>query len=638
MDQPKRQLAVLAVIGVVVSAYYVYTEYVAKAEQQESAETTAADGETADGETTTGGSDSEEGEPGAEDTEGEAAEEASAPAIDAPPGVAGTPLFAPDPTSDARREAQQTLTIETDVFRAELSSLHTGLVSFRLLGERFTDEAGDPIELVTTNREPFAPFRVYVDGLDIPLDATWEGEQVDERTVRFTWRGDDHVVVRRVEAGRGDYQLWSTVRVVNQDRGERWSRVRFFTHDYVSAEEESSGFIGRPSPKMSFGVCRYGDGELEREGTEGLLDPRGYGPGVQFSGIHNTYFGNVLVAPDDSAARCVVTASRRGGSGEEFLGTLLQAELRYEGGQLAPGEERVVQTMAYLGPTDRDALAAAGHHLREVVDLGWFGFIAEGFNDLLGAIQSVVGNWGIAIILLTILVKLLFYPLTMRSFRAMARMRQLKPQIDAINEKFKDERELKGQAIMALYKREKVNPAAGCLPSLLQMPVWFALYRALSTNLELYHAQFLVWTDLSAPDPFFALPLFVAALMHLQQRFTPTTMDPAQAKIMMWGMPIMIGSFMLFLPAGLCLYMVTNSSLTILQQRFIYAKLDREEANAKNQPTPIDEDEGGDADASDDDSGDELSSDEENDSSSASSRRRSRSSRNRKKRQRRGRA
>ena len=309
----------------------------------------------------------------------------------------------------------------------------------------------------------------------------------------------------------------------------------------------------------------------------------------------------------------------------------LQAELRYAAEDLAAGEELQLRNMIYLGPTDRHTLRAAGHYLPEVIDLGWFSFIANFLSDGLNLIQSFVGNWGIAIILLTLLVKLLFFPLTMRSFEAMGKMRQLKPKIDALNEKYADNPELKGQAVMALYRQEKVNPAAGCLPSLLQMPVWFALYRSLSTNIELYHAPFALWTDLSAPDPYYILPGFVALLMHLQQRLTPTTMDPAQAKMMMYLMPIMIGSFMLFLPAGLCVYMVTNSMLTIAQQRFIYSKLDQ---GAPATGAPDDEGDDGDDEDNNDDS--DAPSEAPLTASRDSSRRKSVRSKNSNKRQRRG--
>lgn len=596
MDNPKRQLAIILVVSLAVAAYSFFNP------------------------------------PEASETPAEGSADTSAPLAS---GLEDTPLAAAAPPAEevvARSAQERVFTITTEHAEAVFSNLHTGLKSLRLTEERFLDD-GQSHELVTTDKERFAPFRFAIDGIDIPADAVWEGEQLSPTAIRFTWVGDGGIrIVRRIEAGRGPYQLWSTLRIVNGDTGERHARARFYTHQYVTSDDESGGFIGRPSPLMASGVCRYGEGELERETGETLTeDPIGFGADVTFSGIHNTYFGNVLVDGEGHAERCVLAAGKRGCNGDECHGTLLQAELRYAAEDLAAGEELQLRNMIYLGPTDRHTLRAAGHYLPEVIDLGWFSFIANFLSDGLNLIQSFVGNWGIAIILLTLLVKLLFFPLTMRSFEAMGKMRQLKPKIDALNEKYADNPELKGQAVMALYRQEKVNPAAGCLPSLLQMPVWFALYRSLSTNIELYHAPFALWTDLSAPDPYYILPGFVALLMHLQQRLTPTTMDPAQAKMMMYLMPIMIGSFMLFLPAGLCVYMVTNSMLTIAQQRFIYSKLDQ---GAPATGAPDDEGDDGDDEDNNDDS--DAPSEAPLTASRDSSRRKSVRSKNSNKRQRRG--
>ncbi|MGE3636699.1 MAG: YidC/Oxa1 family membrane protein insertase [Sandaracinaceae bacterium] len=140
--------------------------------------------------------------------------------------------------------------------------------------------------------------------------------------------------------------------------------------------------------------------------------------------------------------------------------------------------------------------------------------------------------------------------------------------MDRVYELYKDDAEKKGAAVMELYRKNKINPLSGCLPSLVQLPVWWALFTSLSTNIELYHRPLaLWWTDLSAPDPYFVLPLCLGLLMHLQQRLTPTTMDPTQAKMMMYFMPVMITVFMLFYPSGLCLYMLTNSALGIGQMQ-----------------------------------------------------------------------
>ncbi|MFK8002680.1 MAG: membrane protein insertase YidC [Polyangiales bacterium] len=496
----------------------------------------------------------------------------------------------------ARTESEEFVTVHTDVFDATFSNLNTGLVSFKLTEEKYLDGAGEPIDMVTTTSEAYYGLQLEVPGIPIPVGAVWTAEQIDERTVRFEWRGNGFIVSRRIQAGQNRYQLWSTTRVRNDSASDATFRVSHRLFHYTTREQEESGFIGRPPTAAAFGICSGGENgeDIERAATAELVkDPRGFGGDVGFASIADSYFATAMASVGGPAERCVVGASRRGGSvvADTWEGSLVEAELRYARTTLAPGEESLTRTLAYVGPSDRTALRNAGHGLPGIVDLGWFSLIANGFNDLLTLVYGFVGNWGLAIILMTLGVKMLFFPITMRSFRSMGRMRQLKPQIDALNEKYGDDREKKGAAMMELYRKEGVSPISGCLPSLLQMPVWFALYRSLSTNLELYHAPFVgFWTDLSAPDPYFVLPILVAVLMHLQQRLTPNTMDSSQAKMMMYLMPILIGGFMLFLPAGLCLYMVTNSTLTMIQQRAIYAKLDAEK-DAKPDPDSSDDDE-----------------------------------------------
>ena len=198
---------------------------------------------------------------------------------------------------------------------------------------------------------------------------------------------------------------------------------------------------------------------------------------------------------------------------------------------------------------------------------------------LLRTIYGFIGNWGVAIILLTLLVRVLLLPFVIPQFRNMAKQRALKPEIDKINELYKDDREKKGAAMMELWRKHKVNPLGGCLPVLLQMPIFFALYQTLSTSIELYHAPFAWWwTDLSSPDPMYVLPIILGALMFVQQKLTPVQMDATQAKVMLYAMPLMMTFFMLLLPAGLCLYMVTSSAIGITQQRYMYWKMDQETA------------------------------------------------------------
>ncbi len=489
-------------------------------------------------------------------------------------------------TTDNRQllSRQETVTLEGNGFQATASNLNTGLTSLELTTEQWAEEDGTPKQMVTTDKPPYYPLRAELGGVGIPDDAVWEIERDGEGAVRFTWEGNGFRVEREYEAGDGQYELWSTVRVTNTSRAERPVRVRLKTYHYVEREDEEGGFFASRSPAISHGICVWND-EVERVDREDALAGRGFGPGVKLAGIENQYFANVVAVEGEPAERCTLRSSDRGGSEEDPHGSLFETTLVYPRASVAAGETYAVRALAYLGPKDTEALAAAGHGLSVVVDRGWFSAVAEWLVALLGLIQGFVGNWGLAIILMTVLVRIALFPLTWKSFQSMARMRVLKPEMDRVNQLYKDDPQKKGAAIMELYRKHKISPLGGCLPMVLQMPIWFAFYASLSTNTELYHANFALWyTDLSAPDPYFVLPITVGALMFVQQKITPTAMDATQAKIMMYFMPIMITSFLLFLPAGLCLYMVTNSVLGISQQQWIHRSLERRQKELEKKP------------------------------------------------------
>jgi len=200
------------------------------------------------------------------------------------------------------------------------------------------------------------------------------------------------------------------------------------------------------------------------------------------------------------------------------------------------------------------------------VDYGRLTLLAEPLFWLLAKVHGLVGNWGWTIILVTFLIKLVFYKLTETSGRSMAKMRKMQPRLKALQDRFKDDREAMSKALMDLYKREKVNPAAGCLPMLIQIPFFIAFYWTLVESVEMRQAPFALWiTDLSSRDPFFILPLLMGAAMWFQQKLNPAPPDPVQAKVMQF-LPIMFTGMFAFFPAGLVLYWLTNSVLSMAQQ------------------------------------------------------------------------
>ncbi|MEM0953768.1 MAG: membrane protein insertase YidC [Pseudomonadota bacterium] len=240
-----------------------------------------------------------------------------------------------------------------------------------------------------------------------------------------------------------------------------------------------------------------------------------------------------------------------------------------------PGSSGSVQASFYAGPKDQYRLEDISEHLKLSVDYGWLWWIAQPLFWLLIKIYAFVGNWGVAIILLTVLIKAAFFQLSATSYRSMAKMRAVGPKIQALRERYPDDKQKQSTEMMNLYRKEKINPLSGCLPILVQMPVFIALYWVLMESVELRQAPFYGWIDdLSVMDPFFILPLIMGASMWFQQKLAPPPPDPMQAKLMQW-MPIIFTGFFLWFPAGLVLYWVTNNLLSIAQQWFITRQIEQ---------------------------------------------------------------
>ncbi|CCN46236.1 Inner membrane protein oxaA [Vibrio nigripulchritudo MADA3029] len=249
---------------------------------------------------------------------------------------------------------------------------------------------------------------------------------------------------------------------------------------------------------------------------------------------------------------------------------------------IANGATGSVESTLWVGPKLQDDMAAVAPHLDLVVDYGWLWFIAKPLHWLLSAIQGVVVNWGLAIMVLTFIVRGAMYPLTKAQYTSMAKMRMLQPKLQAMRERIGDDRQRMSQEMMELYKKEKVNPLGGCLPILLQMPIFIALYWALMESVELRHSPFFGWiTDLSAQDPYYILPVLMGASMFMIQKMSPSTItDPMQQKIMNL-MPIMFTFFFLWFPSGLVLYWLVSNVVTVIQQSLIYRALEKKGLHSK---------------------------------------------------------
>jgi YidC/Oxa1 family membrane protein insertase len=364
-------------------------------------------------------------------------------------------------------------------------------------------------------------------------------------------------ITKRYRAGTAPYEGTLDITWKNLSpqplRGRLWAGVA----DTMEGKYNRFSNIARPTSLV--------DGDLEiEEDLDDLKEGPVQRPGaVSWLGIASRYFLLAMVPEQAGWGRheASVVGADQGGV------FLVNDQV-----ELAPGDSHELSLRIYAGPKAHKELSALGHDLEKSIEWGFFGFFAKILYWLLVTIHGMVGNWGLAIIVLTLVVKGAFFPLTQKSFRSQQEMKTLQPLMNELKEKYKDDREMQAQEQMRLFKEHGVNPMSGCLPMLIQMPIWFALYSTLLYSVDLYRSEFLIWQDLSSQDPYAVLPILVGILMLAQQWMTPMTgMDPAQAK-MMKMMPLIFIFIMFSLPSGLCLYITINSLLTIGQQWFIRKK------------------------------------------------------------------
>jgi YidC/Oxa1 family membrane protein insertase len=311
------------------------------------------------------------------------------------------------------------------------------------------------------------------------------------------------------------------------------------------------------------GFMAFIDESLEKEKELDAGEPLYFNGNVHWQGFSDKYFLTSLL-PVDNPVSSVNLEQLRSADGQSP--GLFISRLIYNIQPHLQGDTARFAYSLYIGPKDLDVLRDTGHFLEKSIDLGWFGFIAKPLLVVLKFFYRYTHNYGIAIIILTILIKILFHPLTRKQMESMRQMQKLQPKMQAIREKFKDDKERLNREVMDLYRTHKINPLGGCWPMLLQIPVFFALYKALLNSIELRHAPFMFWIqDLSEKDPCYITPIIMGATMFLQQKMTPVAGDPNQQKMMMF-MPLIFTFMFLNFPSGLVLYWLVNNVLTIGQQ------------------------------------------------------------------------
>ena len=472
--------------------------------------------------------------------------------------------------------------VQTDVFDISIDPVGGDIVDLSLPKYTTTAASTDPFPLLENNAG-----RVYVaqSGLvgENGPDASPERPHYQTSASSFSMANGqntldvvmslpakDGVQVQKVfHFQRGSYLLNVSYRIANQG-SKPWSGVMFGQLKRDSSKDPSaaqgrfgmSTFLGGAwwSPEKRFNKLpfkKFADDPM-KETTVG-----GWAALVQH------YFISAWV-PDKNTQNTFTTRVSADKS-DYFIGFTGSAV------QVAPGHQATVGADLYAGPKVQEILKTISPGLDLTVDYGWLWFIAKILFWLLTHIHAVVGNWGWSIIFLTIFVKALFFPLSARSYKSMANMRRVMPQMARIKEEYANDRAKLGQATMDLYKKEGVNPLGGCLPIVVQMPVFIALYWTLMESVELRHATWMWLNDLSVMDPWFALPITMGVTMLVQQSLNPPPQDPTQAKVMKI-MPVMFTFMFLWFPAGLVLYWVVNNMLSITQQWVITRSIEKSAA------------------------------------------------------------
>jgi len=501
--------------------------------------------------------------------------EVDLPELGEVPTDPGETVDAPDvmPSVDAPAETSATqslpsIHVETDVFDLDISTQGGTLQRASLLKYPVAKDRPDElVELLHTE-----PNKLGL--IQTGLRSGGDGPEANHRALfaatnsSFSMGGNEDLVVplswsdgagisvdKRYHFKRGSYAIVVEQEITNNS-DQAWRGAEYAQLQRRSFEQKRSMFDvdsystdgsiiydGEKSEKLD-------RGDLVDDGPYSIVSEQGW-----FGAIQHHFVSAVVPEPGTSQRYSI---SVRGDvSTANAIGPAIV---------VGPGESKTFTTTVFVGPKLQAQLEEIDPSLKLTVDYGWLTILSQPLFWLLGKAFNIFGNWGVAIIAVTFLIKLVFYKLTESSGRSMAKMRNLQPRLKALQERYKDDRQQLSQSMMELYKAEKVNPAAGCLPILIQMPFFLAFYWALLESVEMRQAPFALWiTDLSVKDPYFILPLIMGAAMFFQQRLNPQVGDPVQVKVMQ-VMPIIFTVFFAFFPSGLVLYWVTNTLLSIAQQ------------------------------------------------------------------------
>jgi YidC/Oxa1 family membrane protein insertase len=474
------------------------------------------------------------------------------------------------------QSAATVITVETDLLKLEISTIGGKIQRAQLLDYPISlDQPDQKVQLFSPDRPDFyiaeSGLKGSKPGKAPDEFARYEAQKthyalqdgLDEIDIPLTWQGADGVsVTKHVVLKRGSYLLDVRYEVDNQS-SSNWA-ARDFAKLVRTEPDDGSGFTTYTytggviyNPKDKYEKIDFEDiaeGKLKIESDHGWL------------AMIQHYFLSAWIPPKEQMDHYFAHAET---DGRFVLGSYSPVFM------VESGEQKTISRQLFVGPKLQDQLESIAEGLELTVDYGWLTVIAKPIFWLLDAIHDFVGNWGWAIIMLTLLIKAAFYKLSETSYKSMANMRKFTPRVQALKDRYGDDKQRLNQAMMELYKKEKINPLGGCLPIVVQIPVFIALYWVLLETVEMRQAPWIFWIEsLSDKDPYFILPLIMGVSMFIQQKLNPTPPDPMSAKIMM-TLPFVFTIFFAFFPAGLVLYWVVNNIVSILQQWYITRKIEK---------------------------------------------------------------
>ncbi|SUU49405.1 putative inner membrane protein translocase component YidC [Actinobacillus ureae] len=467
----------------------------------------------------------------------------------------------------------KTITIQSDVLRLTIDTLGGDVIASDLLAHNAELNSETPFKLLQTGATTYVAQSGLVgkNGIDtntgrpqyqVAQEAFVLADGQNKISVPMTFEKDGVLYTKTFVLKRGSYDVAVNFNVKNQSAQaievQPYGQLK---HTLV----ESSGSLTMPTytggaySSSETNYKKYSFDEMAKENLN-------IGTKAGWVAVLQHYFVSAWV-PNQDAQNSLYSRTNNGIATIGYRGPVTE---------VAPNSEATITSQLWTGPKDQKEMEATAANLDLTVDYGWAWFIAKPLFALLTFIQSIVTNWGLAIIGVTLVVKTILYPLTKAQYTSMAKMRMLQPKIQEMRERFGDDRQRMSQEMMKLYKDEKVNPMGGCLPILIQMPIFIALYWTFMEAVELRHAPFFGWIqDLSAQDPYYILPLLMGGSMFLLQKMSPTPVaDPVQKKVMTF-MPVLFTVFFLWFPSGLVLYWLTSNLITIAQQWLIYRNLEK---------------------------------------------------------------